>query len=555
MSLLPLATVASIILSASPAIATPAPVYRFSSGTIGVDFDDGEVLPLKVRQADRPALLPSAKFSIFGRESRFVGELGSSLIVADNRGATSEAEENFVLLAVNHQKQLVTGVVGVPGEKLLTVSSSDMVHVLEEEDDEVDEFRRLNRIRVLNDVKQHTKHSSHIQLQLGEDDILNNRNSIRKAASLPTATTEINTLPKVINLYLEIDRAIIENNGMTLCNTFEYVNSLVTASNSILEPQLGVVVNVPFVNQAGEGVHDLEYFDGANLHYSLSGSSANDDGETDEEGSEVSISCGQVDSSGSLSGMRGSFESLNEDFFHDVEKFVKAIGRSVASAPANISCLSTSVANPPTEDMIYGDEQCFSPNLPHGNPVPMPSQAADFSYDVLRIRSPTIVAETSDFNHLKQTRGGSKSSKDNETVDSIVSSPSLPSAKSAKTESSDDVGINPPNPGSKTGKSKKSGKGPPLVPPPTKSPTSSPTFYPTAFPTFFPTASPTLSLSPSSSLAPSTSSVPTSSPSVSLAPSESAAPSNVPSVSSSPSISAEPSTSSPTFTPTYGPTT
>lgn len=321
-----MSTVASVILSASPAIATPASVYRFSSGTIGVDFEDGDVLSLKVRQADRPALLPSAKFSIFGRESRFVGELGSSLIVADNRDAASETEENFVLLAVNHQKQLVTGLVGVPGEKLLTVTSSDMIHVLEEEEEEVDEFRRLKTIQEWKDVKQHTKRSSHIQLQLSEDDILNSRNSMRKAASLPTATTATDILPKVINLYLEIDRTIIENNGMTLCNTFEYINSLVTASNSILEPQLGVVVNVPFVNQAGEGVHDLEYFDGANLHYSLSGSSAKDDGETDDEGSEVSISCGQVESSRSLSGMKGSFESLNDDFFHDVEKFVKAIG-------------------------------------------------------------------------------------------------------------------------------------------------------------------------------------------------------------------------------------
>ncbi len=330
------ATVASAILSNSPTIATSTlhhdfpnerriaendtGAYRFNTATIGVDFDDGnKVLPLKVRRADPPALLPSAKFSIYGRESRFVGELGSSLIVADNRDSSSDAaEENFVLLAVNHQKRLVTGIVGVPGEPLLTVTSGDVIEVLEGGDAEADEFRRLKRIRA--------KTSSHVQLQLGENDVWNFGNGMRKAASLPTPTAAMDALPKVINLYLEIDRAIIENNGMTLCNTFEYVNSLVTASNSILEPQLGVVVNVPFVNQAGTGVRDLEYFDAANLHYSLSGSSSEEEQEQEEDGSEVPISCGRVDSFGTLSGMKGSFESLNEDFFYDVEKFVKAIG-------------------------------------------------------------------------------------------------------------------------------------------------------------------------------------------------------------------------------------
>ncbi len=187
--------------------------------------------------------------------------------------------------------------------------------------------------------------------------------------------------------------------------------------------------------------------------------------------------------------------------------------RSVASAPENISCLSTSVANPLTEDMIYGDEQCVSPNLPRGNPAPMPSQASDFSYDVFRIQSPTNTMEAMDFNHLKETRGGSKASKDIEPDDPLAGSPSTASSvKSAKTKKSDDVGIAPD---AKTGKSKKR----PRVPPPSTSPSSSPSY--------------------------------------SLVPSKSAAPSDAPSVSTSPSTSAVPTnipTYSPTFTPTYNPT-
>ena len=312
-------------------------VHPASSFAIGIrDHDATADMPytieVRVMEARPAALLPSALFSIYGRESRAVGELGTALLVADasspfdNHDDHDDGGDYFALLAVNKATDRVAGVVGIPnGERLIAIGIGE-------------EFPPV----VIQQQHSYSYSSS--------------------SAVVPQQQTQQQSQQQVINLYLEIDYQFIKHSGGgTLCNTFDYINSLVTAANSVLEkmdhhhPTTTTTtppprVNVVYVNQTtlynnNNNIHDEKealhrmksgygnirnwHYEGIHLHYALLGrqlllTSSDDDNGGD--GTTGSIICDPREGFGILSGMMGSFDNLDGRFIQDVQRFVDKIG-------------------------------------------------------------------------------------------------------------------------------------------------------------------------------------------------------------------------------------
>ena len=307
--------------------------------TIGIH--DTELV--QVMEAQPLALLPTTLFSIYGRESRFMGELGTTLLVGN------DDDYYFALLAVNKETEQVTGVVGIP--------NGDGGVVVGTKNENIIPLVILDAAAApANDGKQES--------------------SLRKRSrSIVVQQNEKNQ--QVINLYLEIDYQFIKlSGGGTLCNAFEYINALVTAANAVLKNyshgrNSAPRVNVVYVNQTtiydgdnddndyfdsysdtGEeekenhiemnsemdalhkmksvyGNTDNWHYEGIHLHYAFLGRQFTSDDSTTISSitstNTNAVICNPQEGFGILSGMKGSFENLDGQFIQDVQRFVDAI--------------------------------------------------------------------------------------------------------------------------------------------------------------------------------------------------------------------------------------
>lgn len=243
------------------------------------------------------AILPSARYSIHDRASREVGHLGYDHLV-------STKEDQFVLLTVNRVNGEVRGVAKQFDEEWVVVNNAP---------DSPGE-RNLEGPVNMGD-------ESSRDLQAFHSDYLHQ-----------------------IDLHLDIDYELVKNNEGSLCNVFNYINSLVTAANTVLERDIMTHINVKYIRQTDfydDVDSTLDVLDkmkrelggaewnkeGIDLHYALLGKTLM--GGLEERSGIAFIEDSLCDSTrgfGVVSGLEGGFDSLDERLGTDLKRFLFAIG-------------------------------------------------------------------------------------------------------------------------------------------------------------------------------------------------------------------------------------
>jgi hypothetical protein len=151
------------------------------------------------------AVLPSATYSVHDRPSRQVGHLGYFNLVTATDGA-------FVSLSVNSYTGQVRGVI--------KQFDGDWINVDDSEIDDIDSAERF--------------------LEYSSTRYANHHRGLQAFHS--------NYLYQ-IDLHLDFDYELVSMNGGTLCNTFGYINSLVTAANAVFEKEIMTHINVKSMKQ------------------------------------------------------------------------------------------------------------------------------------------------------------------------------------------------------------------------------------------------------------------------------------------------------------------
>ena len=243
------------------------------------------------------AILPSAQYSIHDRPSRMVGHLGYYHLV-------SKKEDTFVLLTVNRDDGDVNGVVKQFDGHWTVI------------DDGLKTEERDLRAPTIS----YASYQPERELQAFHSDYLYQ-----------------------IDLHLDIDYEFVNNNGGALCNTFNYINTLVTAANVVLEREIMTHMNVKYIRQTDfyddissttEALARMKnengvqwHKEGIDLHYALLGKELN--GGLGERSGIAFIEDSLCDSSkgfGVVSGLKGGFERLDERLGYDLKRFMYAIG-------------------------------------------------------------------------------------------------------------------------------------------------------------------------------------------------------------------------------------
>jgi hypothetical protein len=162
------------------------------------------VVRVDVMEAES-AVLPSATYSVHDRPSRQVGHLGYFNLVTASDGA-------FVSLSVNSNTGQVRGVIKQFDGDWINVDDSEIDNI-----DSAERFLEYSSTRYAN---------HHRGLQAFHSNYLYQ-----------------------IDLHLDFDYELVSMNGGTLCNTFGYINSLVTAANAVFEKEIMTHINVKSMKQ------------------------------------------------------------------------------------------------------------------------------------------------------------------------------------------------------------------------------------------------------------------------------------------------------------------
>jgi hypothetical protein len=173
------------------------------------------------------AISPSATYSLFDRPSREVGHLGYYNLVTSEDGV-------FVSITVNSATGEVRGVVKQFGGDWIRVGDSV-------ESDEFDAAERFLQQR-----------GAVIAEEMGDKEIISRvEDSSYVHGSKPLRELQAfhSSYLYQVDLHLDFDYELVALNGGTLCNTFSYINSLVTAANVVFEKEIMAHINVKSIRQ------------------------------------------------------------------------------------------------------------------------------------------------------------------------------------------------------------------------------------------------------------------------------------------------------------------
>eukprot|EP00804_Cyclotella_cryptica_P029791 CCRYP_020655-RH/>CCRYP_020655-RH protein AED:0.16 eAED:0.17 QI:189/1/0.94/1/0.62/0.82/17/1256/1313 len=307
---------------------------RYPKFSLAISDSQGGIIDVEVVES-QSAILPTATYSVFDRPNREVGHLGYLYLVS-----ADEASGDFVLLTVNPVDGEVRGVVKRLEEDWVIVNGEDGLNSSGTE-------RSLNSFE--NAGHGITEHVSREEVEISHvtDERLRKSHAKRRLQAFHS-----NYLYQV-DLYLDIDYDFVRNNGGSLCNVFSYVNSLVTAANAVLEREIMSHVNVVSIRQTDfygdvdsttDALDKMKkefggsywHEDGVDLHYALLGKGLK--GGLGERAGIAFIEnslCDPARGFGVVSGLKGGFESLNENLGTDLKRFMYALGHSFGSGPVS----------------------------------------------------------------------------------------------------------------------------------------------------------------------------------------------------------------------------
>ena len=290
--------------------------------------------PVKEITASQSGITPETLFSLYGRPSRRVGDLGFSFLVVDHDvdvgvGAADEGiqKASFAFLMVDWNSEKIRGVV---------ICQGNMISIMEEDS---------------------VKVATNLQVSQETPGVKNNARSL---TSTTTVTAAEPSYLYQIDLFLEIDRPLLQNiasfSSDPLCITHLYINSLITAANSILEYEIKTHLNVIFVNQTKfyeedsldntekvlekmKSIHARKeenneggwHYRGVDLHYALLGKDLSNNDEAtilknnNNKGRNGTV-CDPERGFGVMGNIKGYIGSLDERWLFDLKRFVKMIG-------------------------------------------------------------------------------------------------------------------------------------------------------------------------------------------------------------------------------------
>jgi hypothetical protein len=260
------------------------------------------------------AISPSATYSLFDRPSREVGHLGYYNLVTAKDGV-------FVSMTVNSATGEVRGVIKQFGGDWIRVGDNV----------ESDEFDAAERFLHHKDAV--------LAEEMGDKEIISRvEDSLYVHGSKPLR--ELQTFHSSylyqVDLHLDFDYELVALNGGTLCNTFSYINSLVTAANVVFEKEVMTHINVKSIrqtevyNEVSTADEVLEIMraknaerqwhnEGIDLHYALLGKT-----KQSELGFIEDSICDSVRGFGFVSGIKGSFDGMDEKFGADLKMLMYA---------------------------------------------------------------------------------------------------------------------------------------------------------------------------------------------------------------------------------------
>eukprot|EP00804_Cyclotella_cryptica_P000344 CCRYP_008670-RA/>CCRYP_008670-RA protein AED:0.05 eAED:0.05 QI:105/1/1/1/0.71/0.62/8/313/890 len=264
------------------------------------------------------AISPSATYSIYNRPSREVGHLGFFNLV-------TAADGNVVSLTVNSDSGEVRGVVK-------RFEDEDWIRV--DDDVELNSIRSAQRLLYLN----------------SENDLFDQQGVLGSQPNRELQVFHSNYLYQV-DLHLDIDYEFVLHNGGTLCNAFEYINSLFVAANVMFEKEIMTHLNIISIRQT-DMYDEVDSTDEAmakvkneyggdqwldqriDLHYALLGKKMHGGLEQRAGIAFVEKSlCDSLIGFGLVSGVTGSFHSLDERFGIDLTRLMYALAHNFGSGP------------------------------------------------------------------------------------------------------------------------------------------------------------------------------------------------------------------------------
>ena len=383
-------------------------------------MDDGptatpEEIQIHVKEIspNQSAITPSTLYSLFGRMEREVGDLGHSFLVQDRDHHSDLESLNSNEYALGDEK------------KKVVEQASFAFLVLDWNTFQIRGVAIVNGkvIRVDESSVRVPKYDNHAEapntIEVKEEELATNNNNdssnIPSRRGLTIAEEQLPTPPSYlyqVNLFLEIDHSFVEQiAGLTTsssslstqttlqfntppppnptCLTHAYINTLVTAANSILEEEVKAHLNVVYINQTmlyddydgneydlntvegvlekmksvyvgrrnsnhndnegedavevaegvdmnegmGEGERKVQetmqewHYDGIDLHYAMLGKELKGgDENTNNNGEDIGTVCDPQRGFGVIGNMKGDFNSLDERWLLDLKELVMQIG-------------------------------------------------------------------------------------------------------------------------------------------------------------------------------------------------------------------------------------